>query len=82
MAGPTFRLGPPDDRRSWGICGGRLAGKHGCDLTLAETATRLKVGGYGRVAWATYQVRTAMQADAALRRRVHRVEQGLNQPTT
>ena len=53
-----------------------------CDLTLAETAVRFGVSSYGTVAWACYQVRAAVQADPRVGRRLHRMEQHLNQPKT
>lgn len=51
-----------------------------CDLALAETTARFGVSSYGSVAWATHQVRTAVHPDVTKRRRVHRIEQELNQP--
>lgn len=50
-----------------------------CDLTLQETAERFRVGSYGVIGWACHGVRSRMQIDERLKKRVESIEKRVYQ---
>lgn len=50
-----------------------------CDLTLQETAERFGVGSYGVIGWACHAIRSKMDADRELKRKVEKIHGLVNQ---